>query len=835
MKAVVMAGGFGTRIQPLTNALPKPMLPAVGRPMMEHIMLQLKAVGIREFVVLLYFKPEVVKEYFGDGSRLGVSIDYVLPDDDYGTAGAVKKAEPLLKDEPFIIVSGDLITDFNFEKIIAFHEERKSKLTITLTSVADPLQFGVVITDKRGEIQRFLEKPGWGEVFSDTINTGIYVCEPEMLSYIPENSNFDFSKDLFPRMMGDGVTLWGYNAKGYWRDVGNPQSYREAINDILNLKTGVTLPGKRVKVGEGVAYVEPGVDLPKDLSIEGTAVIGRDVKLSKGIHLKNSVIGEGSTIERKVTLQECTLWERVRVGEQCELNNTLLCNDNILGKKCMVRQGAIVAEACELGKGVLIEKDITIWPKKAIEDAAVVSSNVIWGDKYKKSLFEGGQVKGRTNIELSCEMATKLAAAFASNLPVGAKVYVSRDYHKASRMLKRAFMSGLMSAGVDILNPHFVPSAVLRHSLSRRPDVLAGVHFRQSESCAQQTEILFYDEYGLAVNSSVEKSCERIFFRENFRRVGGEDLGSIYEAHTLGTEYIAGFMEQIDVEKLGATQPKVAVDLLYGNTTMVFPTLLNNLGVENVILNAYFDDKKLSKLPAHLEKARVNISQIVRTLHMNAGFLIYPHGQRLEIITETGRRLEGHEALMVVLQLLDATSREKRRVYLPVSAPDVCDSQLKNLTITRGKMHNLSAKEIEAYDLVATLDNQFAFTGFGLNFDAMFAAVKIVEMLSSSGQKLDDLLSSSGRYHFAHQQIPCDLSMKGTMMRRFSEEAMGKEVSFADGVKIMHSGGFVVMVPDQYDDLIHLYIQAADEESGSAMLIEYATKIAQWKQGQEEA
>ncbi len=834
MKAVVMAGGFGTRIQPLTNSLPKPMLPVVGRPMMEHIMLQLKAVGIQEFVVLLYFKPEVVKEHFGDGSRLGIKIDYVLPDDDYGTAGAVKKAEGLL-DEPFVIVSGDLITDFDFEKIIAFHEERKSKLTITLTSVADPLQFGVVIADKRGEIQRFLEKPGWGEVFSDTINTGIYVCEPEILSHIPENSNYDFSKDLFPKLMAEGITLWGHNAKGYWRDVGNPQSYREAINDILNLKTGVTLPGKRVKVGEGVAYVQSETTLPKDLSIEGTAVIGQSVKLGKAVTLKNSVIGDHSVIDRRVKLEECTLWERVRIGEQSELNNTLLCNDNTLEKKCMVREGAIVAEACELGKGVLIEKDVIIWPKKAIEDAAVVSSNVIWGDKYKKSLFEGGQVKGRTNIELSCEMATKLAAAFASNLPVGAKVYVSRDYHKASRMLKRAFMSGLMSAGVDILNPHFVPSAVLRHSLSQRPEVLAGVHFRQSESCAQQTEILFYDEHGLAVNSSVEKSCERIFFRENFRRVGGEDLGSIYEAHTLGAEYIAGFTEQIDGEKLVAAKPKIAVDLLYGNTTMVFPTLLNSLGVENVILNAYFDDKKLSKLPSHLDQARINISQIVRTLHMSAGFLIYPHGQRLEIITETGRRLEGHEALLIVLQLLDQCHPKGCRVYLPVSAPDVCDSKLKNLTITRGKMHNLSAKDIAEYDLVATLDNQFAFTRFGLNFDAMFAAVKIVEMLSCHASRLDDLLTASGRYHFAHQQIPCDLSMKGTMMRRFSEEAMGKEVSFADGVKIIHSGGFVVMVPDQYEEMIHLYIQSADEESGNRLLIEYATKIAQWKQGTEEA
>ncbi|MCD8493719.1 MAG: nucleotidyltransferase family protein, partial [Geovibrio sp.] len=199
MKAVVMAGGFGTRIQPLTSSVPKPMIPVMNKPMMEYIIDSLKNAGIVDIVILLYFKPEVIKSYFGDGSSKGVNIRYVQPDDDYGTAGALKKAEAFL-DERFIVVSGDLITDFSIQEIIGYHDFKESKATITLTSVPDPLQFGVVITDKEGQIVRFLEKPGWGEVFSDTINTGIYVFEPEVLKYIPENSNFDFSKDLFPKL-----------------------------------------------------------------------------------------------------------------------------------------------------------------------------------------------------------------------------------------------------------------------------------------------------------------------------------------------------------------------------------------------------------------------------------------------------------------------------------------------------------------------------------------------------------------------------------------------------------------------------------------------------------
>ena len=230
MKAVVMAGGFGTRIQPLTNSVPKPMLPVANIPMMQHIIEKLRDVNIKDIVILLYFKPEIIKDHFGNGSAFGVNIEYVLPDDDYGTAGAVKKAEPFLN-ETFMIVSGDLVTDFDFQKIIDFHKQKSSKLTITLTSVVDPLQFGVVITDEEGKIQKFLEKPSWGEVFSDTINTGIYILEPEILTRISEGEKYELGKNLFPSLMDEKITLWGCTVEGNWRNVGNPKSYREVHRD----------------------------------------------------------------------------------------------------------------------------------------------------------------------------------------------------------------------------------------------------------------------------------------------------------------------------------------------------------------------------------------------------------------------------------------------------------------------------------------------------------------------------------------------------------------------------------------------------------------------------
>ncbi|MDD2905271.1 MAG: sugar phosphate nucleotidyltransferase, partial [Sulfurimonas sp.] len=411
MKAVVMAGGFGTRIQPLTNSRPKPMLPIINRPMMQHTMMNLKDLGITEFIVLLYFKPEIIQDYFKDGSEFGIKITYVVPDDDYGTAGAVKLAQELIGDENFIIISGDLVTDFDFQKIFDYHKEKKSKLTITLTSVDNPLEFGVVIANENGKIEKFLEKPSWGEVFSDTINTGIYIIEPEILNYIPKNENFDFAKDLFPRLMREGIELMAGNAEGYWRDVGNPESYRDVYDDLLSGKVNFKMPGIKTVFPDGVLYSDEAYTLDKSIEIIGNVVLGKNVLLETGVKLNNVVLGDNVHIGPDCKIRNSVMWENVSVGKNAMLDGCVICNDNVIGKNFTVKAGMILAEGCEIGQLVNVEKDVTIWSHKVIEDASIISNSLILGSKYKNSIFENGMVVGRSNVELSCEMATKLAEA----------------------------------------------------------------------------------------------------------------------------------------------------------------------------------------------------------------------------------------------------------------------------------------------------------------------------------------------------------------------------------------------------------------------------------------
>lgn len=831
MKAVVMAGGFGTRIQPLTSSVPKPMIPVMNKPMMEYIIDSLKNAGIVDIVILLYFKPEVIKSYFGDGSSKGVNIRYVQPDDDYGTAGAVKKAEAYL-DERFIVMSGDLITDFSIQEIIGYHDFKESKATITLTSVPDPLQFGVVITDKEGQIVRFLEKPGWGEVFSDTINTGIYVFEPEVLKYIPENSNFDFSKDLFPKLMAGGTKIYGYNAKGYWRDVGNPDSYRAALQDILAGEVELPLAGTPNEQDNGICYMGTDVEVGEGAVFEGLVLLGDGCVIGKNAKIKDTVIGRGCTIGDDTSVESSILWENVETGYACNIKNAVLCNGVKLGKKVLGESGFIIAQDTEVGNYVIFEKDVMVWPNKQIEESSIVSSNLIWGDKWKKSIFEGGKVSARTNVEMSPELAAKLGSAFGSQLPAGSRVLLSRDYHRGSRMLKRCFLGGLLSTGVNATDVRMSPVPVMTHKLSTFGEV-AGVYFRQSQTDSTHTEILFFDEHGSPIDSNFEKNIERVFFRENFRRASHEEIGEIYEQPMVKEFYRESFMRNIDISLVKTRRFKLVVDLMNGTTDNVYPEILNKTGTDSVILNAYQDEKKLSKTIHQLATSIREVSEIVKVMEADLGFVIYPHGERLNIITNEGKSFRSDRALMFILKLVDLTAKKKNRVYLPAYAPTVLDKELRNVEIVRGKIAGLKSEYLRNFDFVGNLSNNYMFTDNGTNTDSMFASIKILELLAKVSLSVSDIMKLIPTYYFVHNVINCPLELKGFLMRKMSEEAMDKEASFLDGIKILLGArGWVHMVPDQYSANVHVYVESMSEADGKALQDEYIDKIQSWLEEQ---
>jgi len=833
MKAVIMAGGFGTRIHPLTIDLPKPMIPLYNRPIMLHIIELLKKHGINELILLLYHQPMIIKNFFGDGSEFGVRITYVTPLEDFGTAGAVKMAAKHL-DERFMIISGDLLTDFDLSQAMAFHQEKQAKATITLTSVKDPLQFGVVITNKEGKITKFLEKPGWGEVFSDTINTGIYVLEPEVLDMIPEGENRDWSKDIFPQMLANDEALFGCSLEGYWADIGNTDSYLEACQDIATGRVKVNLNEKPATSAEGKLFLGDGAQLTRDekTQINGMVVLGDNSQVLGKARLRNCVVGRNCIIEDGVELKNAVLWDNVYIKKNSTVCGAVLCSNIRVGQKVVIEDGAVVAEETTIGDEALIKKDVKIWPRKVIEGGAIVGTNLIWGEKWRKSIFEGAIVRGLTNVELTPEFAAKLGAAYGSILPKDSFVLSGRDAVRASRMLKRSFAGGLLSAGVNVRDSKMISLPVLRYKLTTFGEV-GGIQFRQSPEEPAATDILFYDAEGIEISSATAKNIERIFFKENFRRVHYTDPGRISEIPRIFDYYNEGFLRALDVKAVSTAAPKVVVDLNHSSAGELLPRLLNELGCEVIELNSQVVETRTGTLPEQDAKAMEQLSRIVVTLEAKAGFWMGPSGERMRIVDETGQRLTDIEA-MTVLTALVCRAEHRNSIVVPISAPSVVEllAAEAGMLVQRTKNDSRSIIELakdRRVQFAASIDGRFAFPSFQHNFDALFTVAKTLELLVRTGLSLGKVRKSLPKSSYEHIEIPCSQEFKGGIMRKMSEDSVDLEASFIDGVRIQLNSDWVLVLPDQYRPVAHIIAESADEKRAKELVETYRQKVEKWK------
>lgn len=317
MRAVLMAGGSGTRLRPLTCDLPKPMVPILNRPITEHILHLLKRHGIREVIVTLHYLPDAIRNHFGDGSHFDMKLIYVVEEDQpLGTAGCVRNVSGLL-DGTFLVISGDSVTDFDLSAALHFHCEHKSHATLILRRVSEPMAFGLVITDEQHRIQRFLEKPSTSEIFSDTVNTGIYILEPHVLEYLEMGKPSDFSHDLFPLLLAQGVPMYGYIAEGYWCDVGSLETYRQVQYDAIRGRVHLELPYTQVRTGVWVGrntQIDPTVKVEAPVMIGDNCVIGKETTISAG-----TIIGDHVTIGAKCDLQRPIIGNGVIIGEESHL------------------------------------------------------------------------------------------------------------------------------------------------------------------------------------------------------------------------------------------------------------------------------------------------------------------------------------------------------------------------------------------------------------------------------------------------------------------------------------------------------------------------------------
>ncbi len=319
-----MCAGLGTRMRPITNILPKPMIKISNKPVLQHTIENLKKFDINEVVINLHLYPEIIKNYFGYGENFGVRIKYSFEEDLMGTAGGLGKVREEFKNETFVILSGDGYFDVDLKKVIEFHKAKKALATIVLKRYDEKFKYGVVFTDENSKIQKFVEKPKFKDIYENKVNTGIYVLEPEIFQFIPENKFYDFGNDVWPKLMQENARVLGYEMQEYWCDIGDIEAYKAAQKEILDrqIKSRI-FSGDEIKNNSLVAK---NVKLAEDVKILNFSTIDENCEISENCILDNCIIGKNAVINANSTLVNCIILDNCIVPENSKIYNGILLN-----------------------------------------------------------------------------------------------------------------------------------------------------------------------------------------------------------------------------------------------------------------------------------------------------------------------------------------------------------------------------------------------------------------------------------------------------------------------------------------------------------------------------
>jgi len=814
LKAVVMAGGEGSRLRPLTCQLPKPMVPVMNRPLMEYALDLLYYHGINNVAATLQYLPEQIREHFGDGSGFNMSMRYYVEEEPLGTAGSVKNAAAFL-DETFVVVSGDALTDIDLTAAMEFHRKRGAMATLVLTPVDNPLEFGLVITDSHGRITRFVEKPGWGEVFSDTVNTGIYILEPEVLNYVEKNCLVDFSKDVFPRLLEKGEPLFGCVIPGYWCDVGNIEQYSRAHRDALFGKVKLSLKGQETEKG---VWMEKGVEVHPRSSLYAPVYLGEGTYLGPGTEVKETVLGPRNWLEALSSVKRGVTWKGVCLEKKCNVRGAVIGSSVRLASRSAVYEGTVIGDGSLVEEKAVVKPDVKVWPEKKVESGTILSESLIWGTRGLKELFGLEGIKGEANREITPEMAAKLGAAFA-NVIKGGTVLLSSDNCSVCRMLKGALASGLLSAGMDVYLLEESAAPVTRRALLEM-EAHGGVHLRQIQEDPPSVLIKFLDEKAMNISRGQERKIEQYFFRGDFYRSPATELGEERKI----PDYSPGYLKELgsNIKRETVRRAGFRIVLGYPNSLMqrVVQPLLGKLGCRMVTLQN--NDLETGSFK-ELRKQRREVAQAVKQHAAHLGVILDPDGEQMLLIDERGCIVE-EGTYMALLSLLIFRAGRGQTVAIPVNAPGVIEELanryqgrvLRTRTAPRFRMEEMYREEGHSTE---------GMTPFSLSFDCLAALAYLLEFMAVEDVSLSHLLAEIPEIQLRQKEIPCPWDKKGMIMRKLIEDAPQEKIEMVDGLKVHHPEGWALVLPDAERPAYHVYGEGFNEEVSSSLTDFYARKI----------
>jgi mannose-1-phosphate guanylyltransferase/phosphomannomutase len=782
------------------------MVPIVGKPCMEHILDLLRRHDMHEVVVTLAFMPQAIRTYFGDGTTLEMDVDYSVEEQPLGTAGSVRLARERL-DDTFLVISGDALCDVDLTGLVAAHREKGAAVTIALKSVDNPLEFGIVVTDEDGRVERFLEKPSWGQVFSDTINTGIYVLEPEVLRHIPTDRPYDFSKELFPLLLEMGRPIYGHVLDGYWQDIGNLEQFRQANFDALDGRVQLDIPGLRLR---GNVWVSEEVDINEVAGVAGPAFIGANCRIADG-----ASIGAHAVLSQGVIVREGARDTRSVVDAGSYLGRSSVVEGAIIGRGCDLRdhvrvhEGVAIGDQVTIGPEATLFPDVRVYPFKEIETGAQIHESVVWETRAASTPFGREGATGLVNVDLTPETAVRLAAALGTALRRGDRVVASRASADACRMIQRAIISGLTSTGVHVADLRISPAAVTRHVLKTQA-LQAGIHVGRSSVDPEMIDVRFFEWPGNQMTATLQKEVEKHFSRHELRRATFAEVGETTYPARVRESYAQDILDSLDAEAVRRRRFRVALDYGYSPAAFTLPLVLGPLGVEAIAAHGFFVEDVADEL------GTVDARRIVTGVRADLGVVLDRAAERLLLVDERGEAVPADLGMLLVVKLLVLAGREGR-IAVPITATDRVDELVAGsaLEIVRTQ-HSLGdltrAATEDGVVLAVAPTGGFVFPDVVPGYDAVTTVCRLLELLAGQEPPISELVAQLPRPTLVHRELPCPWSRKGLVMRLVNEQLADRRLDLMDGVKAYDDRGWVQVLPDPDEPLVHVYAEGETEE-----------------------
>lgn len=828
--AVVMAGGEGTRLRPLTTSLPKPLLPVLNRPMLEHVLRLLSRHGITDAVVTVQFLASLVRAYTGDGSDLGMRLRYATEETPLGTAGSVKNAEAMLPHRPVLVISGDAITDLDLTALVAHHTASGSDLTVGLARVNEPIEYGGVVLDDAGRITRLVEKPGWGSVVSDLVNTGVYVVEPHVLASLPARTRLDWAADVIPALLTEGGAVSGYVSDAYWEDVGTLDRYRSVHVDALAGR--ITLDTAGFEVADGVRVCD-GADVSPEATIAGPVIIGRNVRVESGAVIRGpAVVGDNTVVRSGAVVQRCVLHENVYVGENAALHGAIVGRNVEVMRSVRLDDGSVVGNDCILEEESVLGTDVRVFPAKTVEAGAVLRTSVIWESRGRRSLFGMRGVSGIVNVEITPELVVRLTSAFASTLPKGATVVTARDASRGARSLKRAVIAALTSAGLDVNDLELAPLPVARQVTAATAD--AGIVVRTTPEEPESMDVLLLDGDGVDVSEPIRRIVDRAYVREEFRRAFPTEIGELSFPPRAVSNYVAHVTRAIDVDPVRTTNLRVVIDAGAGSAGLVLPSLLGAMGADAYVVNAGMDESRPSDLARERGEALTRLAELVVSSRSAFGVRFDRVGERISLVDDRGHVVDDDRALLIMLDLVASTS-PAGTVAVPVSATRVAEevaafhgTRIHRTGVGQDAFAVTSTTAPAGLVLAGDGEGRFAIPSVGPTADGLAAFTLLSAMVARTGLTLGEIDDRIPRSTVVRADVRTPWAAKGTVMREVAALSRARHdstVDLTDGVKVIEAdGSWCLILPHPALALMRVWAEA-DTPAASRRLLSTWTDV----------